>query len=67
MNLITTAEADTSQENNWHTETFTSGLSVIRPESMASAEITSYKPTSNEAALRRTLRVRRTGQWLLVG
>jgi hypothetical protein len=52
MNLITAAEADTSQENNWHPETFTPGLSVLRPESMASAEITSFKTTYQDLNLR---------------
>jgi hypothetical protein len=44
----------------------TTELPVIRPGSMLSAEITSYKPTSNEAALRRTLRVRRAEQGCLL-
>jgi hypothetical protein len=29
MNLTTAAQADTSQENNWHPEAFTSGFPVI--------------------------------------
>jgi hypothetical protein len=33
IELITAAEADTSEENNWRAETFTSGLLVDREQS----------------------------------
>ena len=44
MNLITAAEADTSQENNWPAETFTSGLAVTRSQSGASSDGCSNLP-----------------------
>jgi len=37
IELITAAGADTSQENKWHEETFTSGLPINRPWSHSTA------------------------------
>jgi hypothetical protein len=50
MNLITAAEAHTSQENNWYPETFSSGLLASDQNRCQARRITPYKPTSQELA-----------------